>query len=277
MNTACPNCWQEQHFQGIPGGSKLKNYSVEWKCFRWENRLVIGWGVWKPRSVITIDYLVVPAPGSYTEQNFFLDKGCSSTPEIKKIMREERKRELYISYSLFQPPHCSHHSWLFFASALFKKYEAVTMFIHQKLREISSFSLPTLTSCWSPCEHTNTRVAGKMKNMQATVSISCNTFIGLNIWTVPLILQLAVPNCTTFPSDRWRNKCPKLHHTANVFPSLPFLESLAIWSVEPFAEPTSPTCLVLTILCNSLLKEIPLITSFPLTFGGQAARNLQSD
>lgn len=42
------------------------------------------------------------------------------------------------------------------------------------------------------------------------------------------MLQLAVLNCITLSSDSWRNKCPKLHHIANVFPSLPFLDSLAI-------------------------------------------------
>lgn len=72
-----------------------------------------------------------------------------------KKNNERGGRELYISFSLFQPPYCLHHSWSSFAPAPFKKYKTVTMFINQKLWEISSFSLPTLTSRWSPCKQTH--------------------------------------------------------------------------------------------------------------------------
>lgn len=171
--------------------------------------------------------------------------------KLKKIMREGG--ESYISLSLFSSPPIA-------------CITAGRPLLQLHLRNTKLWPCLLIKNCgrfllfpFLPWPHVeahaskHTCSAGKMKNRQATVSISCNTFIELNIWTVPLMLQLAVLNCITLSSDSWRNKCPKLHHIANVFPSLPFLDSLAIWSVETFAEPTSPTWSSPSFT-NSLLK-----------------------
>lgn len=79
---------EESVFRVSLAGGKLRNYSVCWECLRWENRLVMGWGVWKPRSVGMMEHLSAPVPFLLHWPKPFLDEGYTSIPEIKKCKNE---------------------------------------------------------------------------------------------------------------------------------------------------------------------------------------------
>lgn len=91
---------EEGIFRVSLAGSKLRNYSICWECLRWESRFVMGWGVWKPTSVGTMEHLSAPVPFLLHWPKAFLDKGHTSTPEIKKC-KNERQREICPSFPAF--------------------------------------------------------------------------------------------------------------------------------------------------------------------------------
>lgn len=85
--------------------SELRNFSVCWKCFRWESRFLIGWGVWEWPVVMT-DHLSVPVPVSYTDQNLFRWEAYFHSRSLK-IQGDERGSYIFLS----NPSTAHFNSW----------------------------------------------------------------------------------------------------------------------------------------------------------------------